>query len=83
MSEKRRLVYLYKLNNPCVDCGEVDPCVLQFDHVKGRKVGNISDMVKTASIEDLQKEMRKCEIRCANCHMRRTARVHGWYQSYS
>lgn len=57
----------------CVDCGESDPIVLEFDHVKGKKVTNISDMaVQSYSIQTIKNEMRKCEIRCANCHRKKT-----------
>ena len=53
----------------CVDCGNSDKRVLEFDHVRGIKEGHISHAVKNAwSIERLQKEIDKCEIRCCNCH---------------
>ena len=55
----------------CVDCGEKDHIVLEFDHVRGEKVGSIANMAASYSISSLKKEMRKCEVRCANCHRRR------------
>ena len=53
----------------CVDCGESNPLVLDFDHVKGKKIKCISDMVRCSySIDTIKKEIEKCEVRCANCH---------------
>ena len=53
----------------CIDCGEKNPVVLDFDHVKGNKIMCISNMVRNSySIETIKKEIKKCEIRCANCH---------------
>ena len=53
----------------CVDCGETNPLVLDFDHVIGEKIMNISDMSRTSySRETLMNEIDKCEVRCANCH---------------
>ena len=53
----------------CVDCGESNPLVLDFDHVKGIKIGCISNMVRGSySLETIQAEIDKCEVRCANCH---------------
>ena len=61
----------------CIDCGESNPLVLDFDHVKGEKVNNISDMVgQSYSIESIKNEMRKCEVRCANCHRIKTHERH-------
>ena len=58
----------------CVDCGESDRVVLEFDHVRGKKIGDISTMVGRAfTWKKIEEEMAKCEVRCANCHRRRTA----------
>jgi|TARA_Y100000015_G_scaffold20253_1_gene19597 transcription elongation factor Elf1 len=57
----------------CIDCGESNTLVLDFDHVKGEKVENIADMVhRPKSVSTIKEEMRKCEIRCANCHRIKT-----------
>ena len=57
----------------CVDCGESNPIVLDFDHVHGDKSHNISDMVNGSyAISSIKDEIRKCEIRCSNCHRKKT-----------
>ena len=67
------LHYLYK--NPCVDCGESDVLVLEFDHVRGKKKMAISQMVSGEYTKRLiDEEIAKCDVRCANCHRRRTAK---------
>jgi hypothetical protein len=59
----------------CVDCGESDPVVLEFDHVRGKKKENVSTLVSRAfGWQRIQEEMAKCEVRYANCHRRKTAR---------
>ena len=68
---KREFVKRVKKLFHCVDCGEKDSIVLDFDHVKGEKVGSIADMASSHLITSLKKEMRKGEVRCANCHRRR------------
>ncbi len=68
----KQFLYDYLSQNPCVDCGEPDPIVLEFDHVKGEKVGDIKRMVESYSIQSLKLEIEKCEVRCANCHRRVT-----------
>ena len=63
----------YLETHPCVDCVEKDPIVLEFDHIKGEKVNNVSTGATFGwSLKKLQKEIDKCEIRCANCHRRIT-----------
>lgn len=62
----------YLRDHSCVDCGERDPLVLDFDHRRD-KTTEISTLVrKGASWERIETEIRKCEVRCANCHRRRT-----------
>lgn len=57
----------------CVDCGIKNPIVLEFDHVKGNKINNIADMVNQSyGLSTIKEEMRKCEVRCANCHRIKT-----------
>lgn len=76
----RTFLWNYLLKNPCVDCGESDPVVLQFDHVRGKKRFALSDGAKNSyGIETLQKEIDKCEIRCANCHTRKTAKDFNYF----
>lgn len=63
----------YLSSHPCVDCGETDVIVLEFDHVRGKKTLEVSVMVRRGcSIQTIDKEITKCEVRCANDHKRRT-----------
>lgn len=65
----------------CIDCGQDDWRVLEFDHVRGEKFADVSCMVKSASIQALQDEIAKCDIKCANCHRIKTFIEQGWYAS--
>jgi hypothetical protein len=65
-------------DHPCVDCGEDDPVVLDFDHLRDKEY-NISQMVQNQrSLDAIQIEMNKCQVRCSNCHRRKTAKQFGW-----
>ena len=61
-------------SRPCVDCGIQYPFyVMDFDHVRGKKVENIATMVGHArKLEVLVAEIAKCELVCSNCHRIRT-----------
>lgn len=75
----RAYVDAHLAENVCVDCGEADPIVLDFDHVRGEKHLDISLMIARAySIPKLEAEIAKCDVRCANCHRRVTAVRQGW-----
>ena len=78
----RLFIREYLSSHPCVDCGETDPIVLDFDHVRGEKVDNIATMTgKGRALSVIKKEIAKCEVRCANCHRRKTWKELG-YGSY-
>lgn len=80
--DNQRLIVEYLVNHPCVDCGEADILVLDFDHVMGKKTNNISTMMKMgASRSSIELEIAKCHVRCANCHRRKTAKQFGYYRS--
>jgi hypothetical protein len=65
-------IHEYLESHPCVDCGETDAVVLTFDHVRGEKRGNISEMSKHSwALRSVMDEIAKCEVRCFNCHMRK------------
>ncbi len=59
--------------HPCVDCGEMDPLVLEFDHLRDKEF-NISTALSCRKWKTVLDEIEKCEVVCANCHRRRTAR---------
>jgi hypothetical protein len=76
----RDLVFNYLINNPCVDCGEKDPRVLEFDHREDKEY-NVSNLLsKIATFETIIKEISKCDVRCANCHRRKTAIDYNQYK---
>lgn len=61
-----------KMASGCVDCGyRLHPWALQFDHIpdRGKKIMAVS---KFTDPRKARKEMLKCEVRCANCHMIKT-----------
>jgi hypothetical protein len=64
----------YLRTHPCVDCGEMDIIVLQFDHLRDKKA-NVTDLINSgATWAAIEREIAKCEVRCANCHRLETAR---------
>ena len=69
----------YLLEHPCVDCGEADILVLDFDHRdRSKKRMAVSSLVRYASWSALEVEIAKCDVRCANDHRRRTAHQLGY-----
>lgn len=71
----------YLSNHPCVDCGETNPVLLEFDHVKGKKKSSISNLVyRQANWKTINAEIKKCHVRCVRCHRLRTAKTFNWYK---
>lgn len=75
----RQHVFNYLSTHPCIDCGEIDPILLEFDHRDASlKRESISRMISKRTWPIIQLEIAKCDVRCANCHRRRTAQQFGW-----
>ena len=77
------LLFEHLSSHPCVDCGERDPVVLEFDHVHGEKAYDVGLLLsRRYPWATVQAEISKCEVRCANCHRRKTARDYGSWKLY-
>ena len=76
---RQRLLELLKTKT-CVDCGNKDFRVLEFDH-KNREIkkDSISNLVRNNNWNTVLKEISKCDVRCSNCHRIRTGNQFGWY----
>lgn len=73
----RRRLLAYLETHSCVDCGEADPVVLEFDHrERAWKRFNVPQGLGRPW-NDVVAEIAKCDVRCANCHRRRTAKQGG------
>ena len=79
-AELRSWVRAYLSDHPCVDCGETNVDLLDFDHLRDKQA-NVSTLTHVAvSWDVLKQEIAKCEVRCANCHRRKTTRAIGSYR---
>lgn len=80
---KRLFVSTYKAEKGCAECGERDPVVLELHHTDP-STKTITAMQKNAaislswSLERIEREVQVCEVLCANCHRRKTAKEQGW-----
>ncbi len=75
--ERKAAIYEYiqgiKSQLCCVDCGEQRPAVLQSHHLNSEdKEFNIGDAIRNGISPDrIKKEIEKCIVLCANCHIMR------------
>jgi hypothetical protein len=53
--------------------------VLEFDHLRDKRA-NVSSLVQNGELRRIRGEIEKCDVVCANCHRRRTARRGNWYR---
>jgi 5-methylcytosine-specific restriction endonuclease McrA len=78
--EARIFIFEYLASHPCKKCGESDPVVLEFDHLRDKEK-NVANLIDDgASIERLERELSRCQVLCANCHRRKTAKDRGWFR---
>lgn len=74
----RSLLQLFVLDyfksHSCVDCGNSDIRVLEFDHLpEFEKTADVSRLMACSySLDRIKEEINKCEVVCANCHKIRT-----------
>ena len=81
-AKNRKLRDNYLNEHPCIVCGESDVVVLDFDHKdRETKKAQIGDVLGSWSWETIMAEIKKCQVLCANCHRRRTAKQLGWYSN--
>lgn len=77
--ENRREVLAYLKAHPCIDCGIADPIVLEFDHRdRKQKLTEVGKMMVNMRWERVKAEIERCDVRCVNCHRRKTARDFRW-----
>jgi hypothetical protein len=74
-------VYASLSESSCIDCGLADPLLLEHDHVGAKQAGVMTLAWNEASIERIEREIAACEVRCCNCHRRRTAITRGWLRA--
>lgn len=79
----REFILSFLKENPCVVCGEADIVVLEFDHLDPKlKSANIAVLINSAyGLPSIKKEIAKCQVLCANCHKRKTAKDYGWHKA--
>jgi len=77
--ENRRRMFQYLVGHPCIGCGESDPVVLEFDHRDAAdKLEAVALLATKRRWAVVRAEIDKCDVRCVNCHRRRTALQFGW-----
>lgn len=77
----REHLWNYLLSHPCENCGERDPVVLEFHHLHSKDMAIAEMVTRITSIERLEKELKKTQVLCSNCHRRLTAKERGWWRS--
>lgn len=70
-AEVRAWLNDYKKTLCCGRCGYKHPAALQFHHTDASKkkfeIGSAVSLLK--SLKQVQEEILKCEVVCANCHL--------------
>ncbi len=79
--QKRNREYVknFKKGKACLDCKNMFPFyAMDFDHKDTTQKSFNLSLVTTQSLETIDKEIKKCDLICSNCHRGRTyKRLHG------
>src|SRR5919204_997498 len=76
---QRDRVIQYLLSHACIDCGETNPILLEFDHREpAAKTKSVGALLANSTWTKISREIAKCDVRCVRCHRRRTAEQFGW-----
>lgn len=79
-SDNRFKLWEYLLEHPCVECGEDNPILLDFDHLDPKtKRKGIANMIALHYWSVIEKEIAKCRVLCVKCHRIHTAKQRGYY----
>ncbi len=83
-TEYREKLVTYLTGKDCEICGENDIRTLEFDHIRpAEKLFSISQGVRLGySWSQIENEIKKCRLLCANCHKKHTSDQFGWYKSH-
>ena len=75
LNPRQQYVNAIKTERGCADCGirSDRPEIYDFDHRPGEhKVAGVAALLTKGTMEDVDVEMAKCDVVCANCHRIRT-----------
>lgn len=77
-------------NKPCRDCGGVyHPSAMVFDHINGKsdnifKTEGVMYLVRNGySWKVIKNEIKKCVVRCQNCHFIKTSKQFNYWSEIS
>ena len=69
----RKYVQRQKESSPCMDCGVSYPYyVMEYDHIENNKIRSVAKITSNGSLDQVIKEISKCDLICSNCHKART-----------
>ena len=71
-AEGRAYVFNYLKKHPCIECGETDVLMLEFDHRHSKRFDISNGLLKKVPMHLLKAEIKKCDVRCSNHHSKKT-----------
>jgi hypothetical protein len=76
-----RFIYGTLEASTCADCGQREIVALDFDHIGTKRAAVTNLAWSGASLKRVIAEIAQCQVRCANCHRRRTFSTRGSYRT--